>query len=211
MALPKKWRFRLIVALIFFALLAVPTNLFWNMAKPVFHKDIINKYSALYKFDPLFVMALVRVESGFQKSARSHRGAIGLMQLMPVTAMEMAQKVGKNVTLDQLDDPEINIRLGLHYLYILRNEFKTDTVALLAAYNAGPANVRIWMKAGPLIAEQIPFPETRYFVERVMQTHRWLKRFQKVRNAFLPEARVDGTAPLPEAGGKRGPAPAPPQ
>jgi soluble lytic murein transglycosylase len=165
-------------------LLAVPTGLFWSVARPVLHKDIINKYAAVYKFDPLFVMALVQVESSFQKSARSSRGAIGLMQLMPDTAREMAQRLGKDVPVEDLDNPEINIQLGYHYLSLLRAEFKSDNVSILAAYNGGPANVRVWRQGQDLTLDKIPFAETRAFVKKVMSTHRWLKRFQRIKNAF---------------------------
>ena len=180
----RRWVMRGAALVLLLFLLFFPSGIFWNAARPVFHKDIINKYAAVYKFDPLLIMALVKVESRFRKGAESHKGALGLMQLMPLTAMEMAQKVGKNVTPEDLKNPEINIHLGIHYLYLLRNEFKTDTVAVLAAYNAGPANVRMWMQGGPLLMEQIPFQETRQYVERILETHRWLKRFQRVKNAL---------------------------
>jgi soluble lytic murein transglycosylase len=132
-------------------------------------------------------MAIVKVESRFLKSARSHRGAIGLMQLMPVTAMEMAGRVGRNVSLDDVEEPDVNIHLGLHYLSLLRTEFGGDTVAMLAAYNAGPANVRAWIREDGALGpegENIPYGETRLFVKRVLSTHVWLKRFQRVKNVF---------------------------
>jgi soluble lytic murein transglycosylase len=171
--------------------LAIPTGYFWTLARPVLHKDVINRYAAVYKFDPLFVMALVKVESRFQKTARSHRGAIGLMQLMPDTAMEMARRMGMRITVEDAIEPEINILLGFHYLSWLRDVFKEDTVAMLAAYNAGPTKVRDWMKQGPLTVETIPFQETRDFVKNVQSTHRWLKRFQKVKRV-MDAHRVNG-------------------
>jgi len=159
-------------------------DFYWNLTRPALHKDIINKYAAVYKFDPLFVMALVKVESRFAETAHSHRGAVGLMQLMPTTALDMAKRLGEKVTLAALNRPETNIRLGFHYLSLLRTEFKDDTVALLAAYNAGPANVRTWMKAGPLMLTTIPYLETRLFIEKVLNTYAWLKRFQKIKIFF---------------------------
>ena len=106
------------------------------------------------------------------------------MQLMPATALDMAKKVGRRVTVDELSDPEINIHLGFHYLSLLRSEFKDDTVAVLAAYNAGPTNVRSWRQGYSLTPEKIPYPETRQFVKKVLNAHTWLKRFQKVKNAI---------------------------
>lgn len=175
------WWTPILLAVPIFALLAIPTGYFWTLARPVLHKDVINKYSSVYKFDPLFVMALVKVESRFQKTARSHRGAIGLMQLMPETALEMARRMGMRISVEDVVDPEINILLGFHYLSWLRDEFDEDMIAMLAAYNAGPTKVREWMKAGPLTPETIQFQETRDFVEKVVSTHRWLKRFQRMK------------------------------
>ena len=177
------WILGLVV--LFFAV-TVPSGWLWNITRPVIHKDIINRYAGQYKFDPLFIMALVKVESSFRKSARSPRGAIGLMQLMPDTAREMAvrTRLGDNVPLEQLEEPETNLRLGVHYLSLLREEFDADMVAILAAYNAGPANAREWRGRGALTADQIPFPETKQFVTKVLDTQQWLKRLQKVKNAF---------------------------
>jgi soluble lytic murein transglycosylase len=156
----------------------------WPLARPVLHKDVINRYAAEYKIDPLFVMALIRTESSFLRDARSPRGAVGLMQLMPETGMEMARREGLTIPLEALAEPEVNIHLGFHYLSVLRQEFKEDTIALLAAYNAGPTNARAWRKGDRLALSDIPYPETQQFVRRVMNTHAWLRRFQKVKNVF---------------------------
>lgn len=167
-------------------LLAFPTGFLWTLARPLLHKDVINRYAAEYKFDPLLIMALVKVESGFLRRARSHRGAVGLMQLMPDTAAEMASKLGTTVTPGELETPEVNIHLGVHYLSLLRAEFQADTVAVLAAYNGGPSNVREWKgtSGGTLRQQDIPFPETRGFVDKVLSSHRRLKRLQRMKNAF---------------------------
>jgi soluble lytic murein transglycosylase len=157
---------------------------FWPLLRPVFHKDVINRYAAEYKMDPLFVMALIKTESGFMQSARSPRGAVGLMQLMPDTAVDMAGRVGLRLAPGDLETPEVNIHLGVLYLAVLRQEFKDDVTALLASYNAGPKNVRSWRKGERLDMADIPFPETRQFVRRVTVTHAWLKRFQRMRNVF---------------------------
>jgi soluble lytic murein transglycosylase len=172
-----------ISVLLLFVLL-VPTGLFWSLARPALHKDIINRYAAEYKIDPLFVMALVKAESGFSRVARSHRGAVGLMQLMPETGLEMARRAGLSFTAADLENPEVNIHLGVQYLFVLRQEFKDDSTAVLAAYNAGPTNVRAWRRGGRLRMEEVPFPETRDFILRVRWTHAWLKRFQRVKNVF---------------------------
>jgi soluble lytic murein transglycosylase len=183
---PRAWTWALAGVLLAVLAGLLATSVFWDAVRPILHKDLINKYAAVYKFDPLLVMALVKVESNFQKTATSRRGAIGLMQLMPDTARDMASRIagGRVLTLDDLRDPDLNLRLGMHYLSLLRDEFGDDLVSILAADNAGPANARAWRAGAPLSAEAIPFGETRRFVERVTSTHRWLKRFQKVKNVF---------------------------
>ncbi len=165
--------------------LAIPAKIYWELTRPLLNKHLINQYSAEYKFDPIFIMAVVRAESGFARQARSHRGAVGLMQLMPETAKEMARLVGLNPDQVDLIDPATNLRLGIRYLAYLRDEFGEDRVAVLAAYNAGPTNVRAWRQRRTLTVEQIPFPETQAFVNRVLSTFRWLKRFQKIKDTFL--------------------------
>src|SRR4029077_8977190 len=66
----------------------------WLWLRPVLHKTLINKYAGEYKFDPLWVMSIIRVESRFAASAHSSRGALGLMQLLPSTARELAPELG---------------------------------------------------------------------------------------------------------------------
>jgi len=78
-------------------------------------------------------------------------------------------------------NPEINIRLGLHYLDYLRKIFGPDNeTAILAAYNAGPSAVQTWMTPDqPLRMEDISYPETRRFVKRVQTNYRALKFMQR--------------------------------
>lgn len=162
-------------------ILLLYTGWLWEVLRPVIHKDIINKYAGEYKFDPLFIMALVKTESNFARKARSHRGAIGLMQLLPSTAQDMADELSMNeLSLKDLEKPEINIRLGYHYLAKLRRETNGDRIQMLAAYNAGPQNMSSWRNNdGILHAENIEFKETRQYVERVLKTYGILKKFQK--------------------------------
>jgi len=184
----KKPRATTILIFIAFLLMTgvVASGFLWRVVRPVLHKDHINKYAGIYKFDPLLVMAVVKVESRFRSTARSHRGAMGLMQLMPETAMDMAERLGKSLVAEDLHDPDTNIELGIFYLDFLRTEFKEDEIAMLAAYNAGPTNVREWLKGGKLKIADIAFPETQNYVVRVEKTYRTLKRFQKIKNVINP-------------------------
>ncbi|MBD3272571.1 MAG: transglycosylase SLT domain-containing protein, partial [Elusimicrobia bacterium] len=164
--------------------LLIYTGWLWKVMRPVIHKDIINKYAGEYKFDPLLIMALVKVESNFASKARSHRGAVGLMQLLPSTAEEMAVELGmENFTRDDLEKPEINIRLGYHYLAKLRNLCGEDTVQMLAAYNAGYQKTLLWKKDDDRLSiDAIEFPETKAFVNKVLTLYKQLREIQRVKN-----------------------------
>lgn len=183
---PSTWRFTLLLffGILFFVPVLFPVNCLWRATRPLVHKDIIDVHAAAEGFDPVFVLALVRVESGFSRSARSRRGAVGLMQIMPVTAREMALRLGLDPDRVVLDDPDTNIRLGIKYLDVLRQEFGEDRVALLAAYNAGPKKAREWRQGGTLSLDAISFPETKMFVQRVLATERWIRRLQRVKGFF---------------------------
>lgn len=120
---------------------------------------------------PYLVAALIFNESRFRTNSRSEAGARGLMQLMPETAAEMAQKAGiASFQIDSLDEPETNIRLGTLYLAELFERF-TSEEDVLAAYNAGPTVVRSWKEEGRGIA----FVETRAYVTNVIETKQVLQ------------------------------------
>jgi soluble lytic murein transglycosylase len=172
------------VALVLMAPLFFPMNYLWRATRPWVYKDLIDRHARALNFDPLFVMAVVRVESGFSHSALSHRGAVGLMQLMPQTARETAPKIGLNAGTMVLRDPDTNIRVGVKYLDVLRQEFGDDTVAVLAAYNAGPGKVREWRRGPVLALDDISYGETRSFVRRVLMTQRWFQRLKKIKGYF---------------------------
>lgn len=94
----------LIVLLAVFSLMYFETPL--AIFRPVFHKEIINYYSQQYKLDPLFVTAIIKEESKFLHKARSHRGAVGLMQLMPSTARELARELGYDHFTDRISSSQ---------------------------------------------------------------------------------------------------------
>lgn len=122
--------------------------------------------------DRALIWAVMKRESKFNKQAVSASGAVGLMQLMPSTAAETAEKEGiSNVN---LYSPYENILLGALQLKTLLKRFGGDTVSALGAYNAGPAKVSAWHKNfgnGKFWLEEIPYAETREFIRCVFENY----------------------------------------
>ena len=107
--------------------------------------------------------AVIEQESKFRSDAKSSAGAIGLMQLQPATAKGIAIRTGgSKFVLDDLYDPELNVRYGAWYLHHLMTKYRDERLAL-AAYNAGQENVDRWRDQGT----GIEFAETRAYVDRV--------------------------------------------
>jgi len=116
------------------------------------------------QLDPHLIAGLIYTESRFRTQARSDVGAVGLMQLMPETAQEVANYEGEGeLDSDSLADPGTNIKLGSRYLRYLLDRFGEEEIAL-AAYNAGPTQVDDWRREGP----EIGYPETRAYIENVL-------------------------------------------
>ena len=132
---------------------------------PLEYEHIVRGHAEQYDLDAALLAAVIYRESEFDADARSSSGAIGLMQLLPDTAEGIAQLTGgSGFVVDDLYDPEINVRYGSFYLRRLLRKYEDERLAL-AAYNAGQANVDEWIAEG---REEIPFPETREFVENVL-------------------------------------------
>ena len=136
-----------------------------------FRKDVIAKAREI-GVDPAYVYGLIRQESRFVMDARSSVGASGLMQIMPATARWTAKKIGLPYTHDMIADRDTNLKLGMSYLKLVLDDFSGSQPLAAAAYNAGPGRPRKW-RDGPVLepaiwAENIPFPETRDYVKKVM-------------------------------------------
>ncbi len=118
------------------------------------------------------MMAVARRESAFFAGARSSAGAMGLMQLMPATAEQVAKRMGIQLSDGDLYDASINLTLGADYLDGLLSRYRGNRVLALAAYNAGPQRVDQWLRDQPVPAdvwiESIPFYETRAYVKAVL-------------------------------------------
>lgn len=106
------------------------------------------------------------------------------MQIMPKTAIWAAEQMGiEDFQVEDLQSPDLNIRIGTWYLSSLLDEFDNNVTLALAAYNGGRGNVNNWLNQGRQIQqkeEEIPFPETRNFVMRVKKSYKWYKRLYKL-------------------------------
>jgi soluble lytic murein transglycosylase len=131
---------------------------------PLDYEHIVRGHAENYDLDPALLAAVIYRESKFDADARSSSGAIGLMQLLPDTAEGIAIHTGgSKFEVDDLYDPEINVRYGSFYLRRLLRKYGDERLAL-AAYNAGQTNVDEWIAEG----KGIEFPETRAYVDDVL-------------------------------------------
>jgi soluble lytic murein transglycosylase len=136
---------------------------------PLRHDDIIRQQAADKQLDASLIAAVIYAESRF-RDATSHAGARGLMQVTPATAEEIARKSGgTQFEQGDLGEPQINISYGSWYLRWLLAHYGENETLAVAAYNAGTGNVDKWIARDPgLTAEEIPFPETREYVGKVL-------------------------------------------
>jgi soluble lytic murein transglycosylase len=141
---------------------------------PVAFEDTLRKYAAQRKLDLAWMYALVRAESAFLTDARSVSGALGLMQLLPATARETAQRIGfRTYANSYLLEADKNITLGSAYLKQMLDRFDGNLVLATAAYNAGPGAVQSWLPTDACLTpevwiELIPYEETRKYVSRIL-------------------------------------------
>lgn len=139
-----------------------------ELTLPLRHEDVIRQQAAEKRVDAALIAAVIYSESKFSDQ-ESSAGARGLMQITPEAAKFIEkQSGGTTFKLEDLSDPEINIRYGTFLLHELLERYDGDEAAALAAYNAGPGNADKWGGAD-LKVEDIPFPETRAYVEEVLQ------------------------------------------
>jgi soluble lytic murein transglycosylase len=142
---------------------------FLRMYHPTRFADSIRRSAERNELDPYLISGLIHQESYFNPKARSVAGATGLMQLMPATGKELAQRLH---TSSDLENPDVNIRLGTFHFKQLVTLFGGNTQLAVASYNAGQGNVMKWRRGAPHkpmdeLLESIPFPETRTYVKRV--------------------------------------------
>ena len=150
---------------------------FMKKAYPIEYSDIVAKESYANHLDPAFVYSVIKVESNFNPQAKSHAGAIGLMQMMPDTFEWIDSKMDSDIEYEEKDlyKPEINIKYGCKLLSLLLEKYPQKATAL-CAYNAGIGTVNSWLsdpkvsKDGKVI-ENIPYKETKNYVKIVLDNY----------------------------------------
>ena len=148
--------------------------------------------------DPFLIVSLIRQESAFNHKARSPAGALGLMQLMPMTARKMERRTRKQ----QLFNPQVNVRIGVKYFNLLMERYDNAPELALAAYNAGPERVDDWVKRYPvedrmLFVDLIPYRETREYVASIVRNYYfYLKLYEQEWQRRSPRKPVFGKSAL---------------
>lgn len=147
---------------------------YWQALYPFPFQDTIVKWANDRQLNPVLVTALIRQESRFEPEIKSVAAALGLMQVIPSTADWISQQTG--ITDYDMADPESNINFGTWYLDYTHREYANNSLFAIASYNAGPGNVATWINRfgfndPDLFVEQIPFPETKGYVEAVFENY----------------------------------------
>jgi len=148
-----------------------------RLGLPLTNAEVIREQAAAKHLDPALIAAVIYAESKFAPQ-QSSAGAEGLMQILPETAYFIAHRSGgSRFTESDLATPSINVAYGSYYLRYLLDHYHGNEMLAVAAYNGGLANVDRWVAhaidaGGHLKATEIPFPETREYVQRVLTAQR---------------------------------------
>jgi soluble lytic murein transglycosylase len=167
---------------------------------PIAYWESIQKYSAENGLDPYVVAALAAQESTFVANIRSPAKAVGLLQLEPPTARQVAKRLNMKYTSTMLTDPEANLRLGTAYLAAKVREFG-DLHLVLASYNAGERPVHRWVDERPSLPREefiddIPYPETQNYVKRILGTAEDYRRiYGPAQGGVLAEDEIPAAGP----------------
>lgn len=165
-----------------------------NLRKPEYLKigfpqmfsAIFEQEAQRYELSPVLVKSLTRQESAFNLRAVSTSNAMGLMQMIPPTAQEVAKKMALKIELpEDMFRPEINIPMGTFYLAQVLNQFDENIPMALASYNAGPSRLKIWLDSRPETAElrskkssavedeiwfdELPWNETSFYIKAILR------------------------------------------
>jgi soluble lytic murein transglycosylase len=148
-----------------------------DLTLPLAYSDVIRQQAAEKHLDPALIAAVIYAETKFDPRPSS-AGAEGLMQILPQTAEFLAHRSGATTfTVSDLGTPQVNIAYGSYYLRFLLDHYGGEKMLALAAYNGGETNVDRWVAAQrregrPLTIDEIPFPQTRAYVAKVLHAER---------------------------------------
>ncbi len=167
-----------------------------SMIYPRAFISTIKPLSQRYTVESNLISAIIRQESIFDPKIVSPVGAIGLMQLMPYTAKDIAQGLGVEYMLDSLYYPSTNIHYGTYYVRQLLDKFDDNIVLVLAGYNGGPHNAKRWYERNEdqefdMFIENISYSETREYVKRVLANYWTYSRLSDI-DAYTGELTWDG-------------------
>ena len=152
---------------------------FLRAVYPLSHTAALRAAAQKNALDPALVAAIIYQESRFRDGVSSHQGAVGLMQVLPSTARDIARKTGGTTFVaSDLVDARVNILYGCYYLRQLLDHYHGSVTMAVAAYNAGQSNVDAWLTTtgGKLTPQAIPFSETRDYVTRVLSLRKLYRR-----------------------------------
>ncbi|MBI2059337.1 MAG: transglycosylase SLT domain-containing protein [Nitrospirae bacterium] len=161
----------------------LPCDEIWPLLYPRGYRQFVSYMAEKEKVDPNLLYALIRQESTFNPKITSSANARGLMQLIPSTARIVQNQTGMTfMNKEDLFDPYFNVKLGVTHFKDLLDQYDGSVILALAAYNAGPGNVKRWMaertyRDDAEFAEFIPYRETHDYVKKVLssyQVYSWL-------------------------------------
>ncbi len=150
---------------------------------PMRYTSEIKELSQKYDLEPSLVASVVNVESGYNPNRTSPKGAKGLMQIMPSTAEWLCEKLKLEYDEEKLYEVKYNLNLGCYYLKSLVNNFEDRSTAM-CAYNAGPTNVRNWLKDSEYSQDgktlkKVPFSETQNYIVKLNKNLKYYSRKYK--------------------------------
>ena len=175
-----KYFFSIMSLAIVAVLLAFSLACFNGYFYPVKYKECVIESAQEFSVEGALIASIANAESGYRIDARSSKGAVGIMQILPSTAKWIAGNLGEEFEEEKLSEPQVNIRYGSYYLSYLLEMFKDRDLAI-CAYNAGQANVKAWLEneeysSDGTSLDKIPFPETEKYLNKVLKN---LRHYEK--------------------------------
>lgn len=178
-------RFFIIILVVIGIALFKNTDWILRTIYPIHYQELIQKYSQEYEVDPYLITSIMKNESKFNPEAVSRKDAKGLMQVAPITGEWASEQLNiENYSQNMLFEPELNIKIGVWYLTVLKREFGDNMGTIVAGYNAGNGNVKKWLQ-DPQYSEdgktlkEIPFYETKIYQKKVLRDYRIYKKIYK--------------------------------